>query len=737
IGTLSLGATNSCSLTLGGTLTLDDAGTLSGNLTIGANGTLNAAGYAISLDGNWSNSGTFNHGNNTVTFTKAAGTQTLDSGGTGAGKTFYDFVFSGAGTLQPVTNHIKVDHNLTFNAGAGAFDNATNDKAISVTGDVTMDNTRVDMGDATWTVSGNWDSAGVTTFNRNESTLTLNGTDKLFTATATMQFRHINVEGTISIGSDIQIKGIATVSGIVTIPSGLAFTLNTSNAELKITENGQIVGQGFVWLSDGVVVTQQDGIFNPSTAVVTRGITLVGATYGGDWTFFHSTTSDKTITFGTAAGQTVIFTGSVTINNNNASGAYTIVNGTYNPNLVFQGGLTLTESAGAITWTKGSGTITLGNNPSDGTQTINFGDKIIEDLIIDASGDIKQLSDGVTTDSLTVTAGTLDVNNQALSVTGNLLVNGGTLDASGASSDLDINGNVQVISGTLSAPAAADDTSFTVGGNWEVSGAGIFTPNAGRVVFDAGDSDNTIITTSAGADDFYDAKFNNILGTWILEDDLTITNDLSIATGTLDVKTGENNSLTVGGDWANTGTFLARNGTVTFNGAGVSILSGSTSFYNFNSSIAGKTLSFTRGTTQTITNDLTLNGSSSNMLIVNDTGAGSVPQLTLQAGAAQNITNVSVTNNDASGGLMLSVQGTSLLSGVTTNWALASSGDSQVSPLTSVSAQSVLRQAEGILYRMPRMTNPFICSDYSFGSPFFIFPAFRLPFLEINYKNLR
>jgi len=65
-------------LNLGNTVSLSAPTTISGTLTI-ASGTLDANGQNCSVGGNWTNSGgTFAPGSNTVTFTKAAGTQTLN-----------------------------------------------------------------------------------------------------------------------------------------------------------------------------------------------------------------------------------------------------------------------------------------------------------------------------------------------------------------------------------------------------------------------------------------------------------------------------------------------------------------------------------------------------------------------------------------------------------------------------------------------------------------------------------
>jgi len=145
------------------------------------------------------------------------------------------------------------------------------------------------------------------------------------------------------------------------------------------------------------------------------------------------------------------------------------------------------------------------------------------------------------------------------------------------------------------------------------------------------------------------------------------TTDLDII-GTLTAT--DDSSITVSGDFTKTGTFTANKSTVIFNDNSlVSTLSGSTAFYNLSSSTSGKVLTFTRGTTQTVTNSITLNG-----VTLNDAGLGAIPKLTVNSGATQSISNVSVTNNDASGGIKLEARGSSSLSGTTTNWVLGSTG---------------------------------------------------------------
>ncbi|MEK7153912.1 MAG: hypothetical protein AAB834_08225, partial [Patescibacteria group bacterium] len=59
-------------------------------------------------------------------------------------------------------------------------------------------------------------------------------------------------------------------------------------------------------------------------------------------------------------------------------------------------------------------------------------------------------------------------------------------------------------------------------------------------------------------------------------------------------------SITVGGNWANSGTFTRGTGTVTFDSASPSTITGSTTFYNLSCVTPGKALTFEAGSVQTI-----------------------------------------------------------------------------------------------------------------------------------------
>ena len=97
--------------------------------------------------------------------------------------------------------------------------------------------------------------------------------------------------------------------------------------------------------------------------------------------------------------------------------------------------------------------------------------------------------------------------------------------------------------------------------------------------------------------------------------------ELSIAgnSGSIKINSGAINcfqsQLFLSGNWENQGTFNAGTSTVTFeNNTTASTLLGNTTFYNLVCQTAGKTIYFTTGSTQTVTNLFTLNGATGNLI---------------------------------------------------------------------------------------------------------------------------
>jgi hypothetical protein len=89
-----------------------------------------------------------------------------------------------------------------------------------------------------------------------------------------------------------------------------------------------------------------------------------------------------------------------------------------NPNMSVTNAVTV--DAYCSEYNKGTGTITL-DGAAAGTDLINFAGLSVEDIIVNntvGTTGIKQLSNSVTTDSLTITSGTLDLSTYSMTVTG-------------------------------------------------------------------------------------------------------------------------------------------------------------------------------------------------------------------------------------------------------------------------------------------------------------------------------
>jgi len=109
-------------LTVNGLLTLNSASDMidaNGAISIGSSGHINSsAANLIYCAGNWTNSGTFTHGNNTVYFD--GGSATITTGGSGAGKRFYNLNITGGTKTQNGAMGIDNDINITGTLAQGA-----------------------------------------------------------------------------------------------------------------------------------------------------------------------------------------------------------------------------------------------------------------------------------------------------------------------------------------------------------------------------------------------------------------------------------------------------------------------------------------------------------------------------------------------------------------------------------------------------------------------------------------
>lgn len=147
---------------------------------------------------------------------------------------------------------------------------------------------------------------------------------------------------------------------------------------------------------------------------------------------------------------------------------------------------------------------------------------------------------------------------------------------------------------TINANESVDNVTVSIGGVLTINGAGAaltvvgnFTNNSAvscgtnTVVSFSGSGAQTLGGTSSTA--FYNLTIGGGSHTVTLGNNETVLNALSISStsATLDVSASSSYSLTIGGNFVDNGTFLARSGTVTMNGSSNQIISGSISSITF------------------------------------------------------------------------------------------------------------------------------------------------------------
>jgi len=145
----------------------------------------------------------------------------------------------------------------------------------------------------------------------------------------------------------------------------------------------------------------------------------------------------------------------------------------------------------------------------------------------------------------------------------------------------------------------------TIANNGTLSGSGTLTQNANSLLnmnastlslstLNASASGNTVNYGANGAQTIMATTYNHLTvsgtGTKTLEGATTVNGDVTISSGTATLDVDVNNyALNVGGNWANTGAFTERFGTVTFNGASAQTIAaaGGETFNNLNMTGAG------------------------------------------------------------------------------------------------------------------------------------------------------
>ncbi|MEQ8361714.1 MAG: hypothetical protein RH948_02540, partial [Cyclobacteriaceae bacterium] len=648
-------AANSVTINSGGTLTATLGSLTAASMSVNGTGT-----YVHDIDGGVIPNAIWSPTSNLIV---TGVTGTAPSGYNG--QTFGNFTWNSAGQNTNIYlaasftvdgNFEVLDTGLPVNPGTRALrmsPDATS-YAITVNGNVLIDNSTFKMNNNTGSCTVNIPTGNLEV--RNGANFTIS------TGNATST---VNVSGNVTISSGATLlmheDNNPAVSGNLNIGGNLDFTGGTINESDS--------GTGNITFNGGTTQTVTSGggvITNTINVIVNSGTLLQMATpgtiIGGDGSFnlvsgaTLGVTSPDGITTAGATGNIQV-TGTRTY----TTGASYIYNGTGDQNV----GNGLTQNTPSnIEFNNPGNTVTLGAATNlSGNMVVTAGTLATNSQTVGGTGTFL-LSSGTTLE--VTSAGGI----ATAGATGNIQVSGARTFSSGANYIYNGGGN-QVTGNGLSQNTPANieinnpgntvslsaPTSLT--GNLTIT-AGSLDTNGYRVTFSGGAAQS--ITGVAVSQSFDDLEVNKVGGGLTVGGSITTLNlanfiqtqgsfsaPTTLATSggftlTSGTYTAGTNTNVAGNFTRNGGTFLPGGGTVTFNGAGLQILGGSTgtTFNNVataNSTNTTATVATTIGSNLTVVDGTTFTISTGNFSVNGSTiiGTGTSGTLSFSSGAGSKV----------------------------------------------------------------------------------------------------
>ena len=279
---------------------------LTWNMTINGAGILDATSgtggtTSINMGGNWNNniSGIFTAGNSTVNFdfNNPSGVQAITSGGTGAGKAFYNLIASGTSDIS-IVGDLEATGDLTNSSG----DFRTNNYDLIVGGNLENAGTLDTTASEDIYVGGSWTNTG--TFDAATGTVTFNGTGTQDLVSGGDGFYNLTHSGT----GDLRINDDLAVTGDLVNSAGKMDTNDTFNnitvtgdvtvsgGELEIDPIATLITGGTLTVSGGTL-DAVSGVLDANGDVIISSGTLIAPTgnfnVAGDFTIGASGTYTK------------------------------------------------------------------------------------------------------------------------------------------------------------------------------------------------------------------------------------------------------------------------------------------------------------------------------------------------------------------------------------------------------------------------------------------------------------
>ena len=691
-GALTMGAASRVANHGTGLMTV--SGNISGNfaLTIVAEGSFTQATNSV-----WSGSGTLikegsgtliMSGQNSMTGAMTVSTGKLQLGasggatntplGTNAGGVTVSsgavldlstFSLGGASTYET----LNLSGTGISNGGALTFSASTNNNFGAMT---VAANTRIiNSGSGTVTFGGTITAAnGITTAIGGTGPITISG---VYGATATSATITKWGSGTLSINAASITTGLVRING-GTINYGVNDALSTpaltvAGGTLNLATFNE-TNIGAVTLIDGSIINSNGTASLTSTATYTLEKGTVSAVLGGAVVAaIVKNTAGKVVlsgnnTFNGTAATIAVNAGYLNLGHSNALGAAASANTTTvlaGATLELENSITI-PSVKAIT-VNGTG---VGRNGAirniSGTNSIG------------ANITLGTTNVRINSDSGTLTIPTISGNtfNTIFGGDGNIAVSGaitttsGTITKDGAgalalSGNNTYTGTTTLINGTLVANTtnsigneASTNTFIFKGGTLQATGTiTSASTRAFTLISNATIDTNGNSVSIAGTMGSIGGLTKIGAGTLTLTGVTTIGGNLAISDGTFVAPT----TMTLNGDFSNSGTFTHSNGTLTIAPTNTTLTtnilgSSNTSFYNLTNNTAGSTLQFKAGNTYTFANTLTLNGADGNPISLNSDSSGVQWLMTLSG--TSSLSYIKVKDSGCSGGNTISASNT-------------------------------------------------------------------------------
>ncbi|HLC39160.1 MAG TPA: PKD domain-containing protein [Patescibacteria group bacterium] len=316
--------------------------------------TFDADNVEITCNGDFSVfGGTFNAGTSTLIMDATAANSNLITNGytlssvefhldntAAANRTI--ILGSGPGETLAFSGNFTLDNNDDNNL---IVDSASNDPTINIIGSISVSGTgagsdSLQMGDGTWTVSGNADLYGGS-ITANSSTLVMNGSNKNIIG-GSNTLHNLTISGVIGLDGSLNVDatGTLTVDNTKTLQISPSVTLSMLSGATT-TINGTIDGPGTLELIDGAganLSTSNTLRAKTRFTTSTSNITIPARTYGSDLELYNNTGSSYS---GIVNAGSISITGNLNISAN-STGSLTLNAATNDPNFDIEGSLDYT-----------------------------------------------------------------------------------------------------------------------------------------------------------------------------------------------------------------------------------------------------------------------------------------------------------------------------------------------------------------------------------------------------------